>query len=197
MTSNQFTQSIRTSHGIGKGFLVILAMILTSSLLGLQRMSLAEVSPNPTPQNLQASAAQLELSLLSPSPIQDLLELLERLKKLFEEALEKAKEIEEQGGGGTSALFLGLFNDLDMAGTEVSNLFNPLISPRLDPIDAGTADRLLPGLDLLDFANLALLNAEQAIVATNTLSWPLRDEVIGSRIKTIQAILPLYHDAVD
>lgn len=197
MTTIQFTQSIRSTRRNGKGFLVILALILTGSLLGLQRMSFAELSPNNSQLNLQDSSTQLELSYLTPSTIQDLLDLLERIRQILVEAREKAKELEEQGGGGTSALVLGLFNDLDMAGTEVSNLFNPLISPSLDPIDAGTADRLLPGLDLLDFANLALLNAEQAIVATNTLSWPLRDEVIGSRIKTIQAILPLYHDAVD
>ena len=69
-------------------------------------------------------------------------------------------------------------------------MFDPLQDPSLSPVDAGSVERFTPPSTLADYADLTLTLADEAQAAALSLSQPLRDETIGSKLKTIEMILP-------
>ena len=81
---------------------------------------------------------------------------------------------------------------MDDAQTQIDQLFDPLQNPNLNPVDAGEVERIATPSTLADYADVSLSLADEAMAAALSLSQPLRDETIGSKLKTIEFLPPGY-----
>ncbi len=129
--------------------------------------------------------------------------IIEKLEELIE-ALEKSKD-EVQGdvsldaghNGETEMMSLNmrLFSHINSASRSVDDILDPMVEPNLDPVDAGEVENVVPPTSLIQYANTTLGLAYEALAAATSLGQPLRDEVIGSKLKTIDLLMPGYYAA--
>ena len=133
----------------------------------------------------------------------DVQEIIDKLQELINE-LNKAKDevesdITRPGDNADdvrlTSINIRLFNYLNNASHKISDILNPQIAPTLDPVDAGSVENVVTPTSLLQYANTTLGLANEALAAATTLNQPLRDEVIGSKVKTVQYLMPGYYAA--
>lgn len=167
----------------------LLCIILLLSLFILsssdQAAAKSDVSTTPV---LKAQSHQ-EIGPVSDS-LDDIIALLLEIIRILEEALRK---IEAGPDGKYDPLVFPQPISVLLDGTQdlIDQMFNPLQDPNLSPVDAGTSEHLFPRT-LTEFADTSLTLADEALAAAQTLNQPLRDETIGSKLKTIEELLPLF-----
>ncbi|MCZ6835322.1 MAG: hypothetical protein O7G85_06055 [Planctomycetota bacterium] len=152
-----------------------------------------------------AQTLPVETSVLSSTNIELLPDQERRASSKIRELLEKLKENagkakDKVDGTGTPEersfrrVILGLEDDLDAIDADIDKLLDPNQYPSLSPYDAGFMEPVGVPNSLEDHASVVLTLAIEALAAYNALSQPLRDETVGSKIKTIQALMPGYRD---
>lgn len=132
-------------------------------------------------------------NVLSPAAdgLDDIIDVLKQIEK----DLSKAREIVGQGTGRPSDPNQSSLADyLDDAEDLIDQVFDPLVDPSLDPVDAGVVDPDVDPGTLLQYADQCLVLAEQAVDEAE-FGCPPDDEVIGTKLKTIQSCLPGYRTA--
>ena len=132
-------------------------------------------------------------------PVSDLLDeiltLLEEIIRILEEAKRKIEEGPDGKRDDPLVFPQPLSVLLDGVQAQIDQLFDPLQNPNLTPVDAGSVERFTPPSTLADYAAMNLTLADEALAAALSLSQPLRDETIGSKLKTIELLLPDYLQA--
>lgn len=129
------------------------------------------------------------------SNLDDIIALIEELIRILEEAKRKIEEGPDGKRDDPLVFPLPLSVILDGVQAQIDQLFDPLQDPSLSPVDAGSVERFTPPSTLADYAAMNLTLADEALAAALSLSQPLRDETIGSRLKTIELLLPVYLQA--
>ena len=126
--------------------------------------------------------------------LDDVIALLLKIIRILEEAQRKIEEGPDGKRDGPLVFPQPVSVLLDGTQDLIDQVFNPLQDPNLSPVDAGTSEHLKPRT-LTEFADTSLTLADEALAAAQTLNQPLRDETIGSKLKTIEDLLPLYLQA--
>lgn len=85
-----------------------------------------------------------------------------------------------------------LAQKLDVAEEHIDRILDPTQSPSLSPSDAGSIDRSYKPSSLTDHASDCVELSTAALVAA--MIDPIPDEYIGTKIKTIKALLPEYRE---
>jgi hypothetical protein len=154
----------------------------------------------PGAQSETSSQAQFEHSTSSISSINErmmamtLKELLEKLKETTEGANQKVNEAANPEEYSLKRVIPGLSRDLNAIEFQINTLLDPSKSPSLTPFDAGVQEPVDEQNSLEDYSEATLDLAIDALAAYNSLSQPLRDQVIGSKVKTILLLLPGYRE---
>lgn len=137
--------------------------------------------------------ANADVSVPDVGPIadwgDDMLELVADLLRILAEA---KYIIDNLGGEGplSGSDLTGVQQSLDAAEGIIDQIFDPYQYPSLIPIDAGTVDTSLNPSTLGDYAADCVTCAEEARDAVTPFH--VADVTIGSKLKTIQALLPDY-----
>jgi hypothetical protein len=121
--------------------------------------------------------------------LDDLIRDLERVKKALEDS---AVAIGGQAGPLGEPLASIVDRNLDSAEFKIRQLQDPGHSPSLEPADAGEVDETVNPTTLSEHAEACADLADEALYEAQ-----LGDascEVIGTKLKTIQALLPDYRD---
>lgn len=127
--------------------------------------------------------------------INDVLEFLERLIKTLEDAEEETEDgqinatssTRGQGLPPNPALFAVY---LDSAEADIDQILDGDQYPSLTPVDAGDLDPTVFPLTLSEHASTCVELAQQAF--DELLIGPRNHEVVGTKLKTIKALLPEY-----
>lgn len=133
----------------------------------------------------------------------DAQEVIDRLKELLEALEDAKKEVEEDvsrtangvGETGMKTVNFKLFGHLNSATRSIDDILDPTVEPNLDPVDAGSVESVIIPVSLIQYANTTFALANEALAAAMALNQPLRDEVIGSKLKTIDSLMPGYYSA--
>ena len=125
----------------------------------------------------------------------DLIKLIEELIRILEEAKRKIEEGPDGKRDGPLVFPQPFSVLLDGVQAQIDQLFDPLQYPSLTPVDAGRVERITTPITLADYADVSLTLGDEALAAALSLSQPLRDEAIGSKLKTIEDLLPGYLQA--
>lgn len=157
---------------IASEWIVVIALSGVAALIGASLLG--------TSSNAAAAAAR---SVECTSTLDDLLDELEEWLKDVDETLdsEPTAPIPETVAASVEAM-------LDDAEMNIDQIFDPLQSPSLSPVDAGTVDETIVPADVWEYATAV---HQLALEAQNESRNANPDhEVIGSRLKTIQSLLP-------
>jgi hypothetical protein len=154
----------------------------------------ALAAPAATPHGAAAPAPAIGADLgadIGPVAgwLDDLIRDLERVKKALEDS---AVAIAGQAGPLGEPLASIVDRNLDSAEFKISRLQDPGNSPSLEPADAGEVDGTVNPTTLSEHAEACVDLADEALYEAE-----LGDadcEVIGTKLKTIQALLPDYRD---
>ena len=117
--------------------------------------------------------------------LDDFLAFLERLIETLEDAEEEA-QIGTRGQGLPDLLAVYL----DSAEADIDQIFDGYQYPSLTPVDAGDIDPTVFPLTLSEHASTCVELAQQAF--DEMLIGPKEHEVVGTKLKTIKALLPEY-----
>ncbi|UCD74921.1 MAG: hypothetical protein JSV91_14180 [Phycisphaerales bacterium] len=123
----------------------------------------------------------------------DLLELLDTLMGIMAEAKDVVDFCGCEGPLDDPARS-DVEDDLIEAEAIVVQILDPLQIPTLTPTDAGSIDPSVDPTSLTEYADECVLLAEEAWQAAQ--SSRSDDEVIGTKLKTIESLLPAYRQAV-
>ena len=127
--------------------------------------------------------------------LSDLIAMINEIIRILEEAQRKVDEGPDGKRDGPLVFPQPLSVLLDGVQAQIDQLFDPLQNPSLTPVDAGRVERITTPSTLADYADVSLTLADEAMAAALSLSQPLRDETIGSKLKTIEDLLPGYLQA--
>ena len=123
--------------------------------------------------------------------LDDILALLERLIEGLEDAEAEAPINDTSGTRGQGLPdpdWLAVY--LDLAEADIDQIFDGYQSPSLTPVDAGGINPAVSPLTLMEHASTCLELAQQAF--DEMLIGPRDHEVVGTKLKTIKALLPDY-----
>lgn len=189
---NWFSDHTRLLLRPTRSALLCIALFFTTVLLFSPVRSAAQA-------NEEISGISITSNPLTIGPVSkdlsDLIALIEEMIRILEEAKRKVEEGPDGKRDGPLVFPQPLSALLDGAQAQIDQLFNPLQNPNLTPVDAGSVERFIPPSTLADYADMSLTLADEALAAALSLSQPLRDETIGSRLKTIEMLLPGYLQA--
>ncbi len=124
--------------------------------------------------------------------IEDVLEILDKLIEALEDAEEEAGQ---SGRNGATALgqldtdLLAVY--LDSAEADIDKIFDGYQYPSLTPVDAGDDDPAVSPATLSQHASTCVALAQQAFYEMHLVPAP-DHEVVGTKLKTIKALLPDY-----
>ncbi len=125
--------------------------------------------------------------------LDNILALIDALIRALEDAEAEAQinaASGTRGQGLPSPDWLAIY--LDSAEAEIDQLFDGYQYPSLTPVDAGDVDPTVLPLTLLEHASTCVELAQQAF---DEMSIGLANhEVVGTKLKTIKALLPEYRD---
>lgn len=171
--------------------ILCITLLLSFFILSSSDQAAAQSDESTTPV-LKAQNHQ-EIGPVSDA-LDDVIALLLEIIRIFEEAQRKIEEGPDGKKDGPLIFPQPVSVLLDGTQDLIDQMFNPLQDPNLSPVDAGTSEHLKPRT-LTEFADTSLTLADEALAAAQTLNQPLRDETIGSKLKTIEDLLPLYLQA--
>ncbi|MCH7601151.1 MAG: hypothetical protein IIB54_00130 [Planctomycetes bacterium] len=123
------------------------------------------------------------------SNLDDIIALIEELIRILEEAKRKIEEGPDGKRDDPLVFPLPLSVILDGVQAQIDQLFDPLQDPSLSPVDAGSEERNLIPTTLSEYADVSLALGDEALAAALSLNQPLRDETIGSKLKTLEGLL--------
>ena len=138
----------------------------------------------------------VDKGVASPAPVadwaDDIYELINDLLDILAEAKDR---IENLGGEGPLESPDLSYVEADLADAEsiIAQILDPFQPPYLTPLDAGSVDSSVQPALLSEYAYECELLAEEAWQAVNAVD-PNDDEVIGTKLKTIESLLPGYRD---
>ena len=126
-------------------------------------------------------------------PVADWLDdLIRELGGLSDNAASAQAVVDQEGGQLDEDSRRELQQYLERVEERIDTISNPNRSPSLDPPDAGSIDPTVNPTTLTEYADTCATLALEALLAA--LIDPIADEYVGTRIKTIKALLPEYRD---
>ena len=171
----------------------LMAAVLLLSIIGISGATDREAggaSFANTPTKLGASANDPGVGPVA-GWLDDFAALLDRLIKALEDA-----EVETETDATSGSRGQGLANPdwlaifLDLAEADIDQILDGLRYPSLTPVDAGDVDPIVFVLTLSEHARMSVELAQEAF--DEMLIGPGDHEVVGTKLKTIKALLPDY-----
>jgi hypothetical protein len=169
--------------------MLLMAMLLTV----LSVFSVSTTSDAFTGHSTLDACADASGNVAAPVPdhLEDLLEVLKKLKK----DLEDANDLVDQGNARPDDPNpSGLDCCLDDAEDIIDLILDPMRDPCLQPADAGAVDPSVAPTTLAEYADDCLALSTDAVDEAE-FGCPPDHEVIGTKIRTIKACLPGYRAA--
>jgi len=153
-------------------------------LLVLLIFPLSLQAANPTSPATPTVAFQADLCP-APDTLDDLIEILKQIEKELGKAKKQAEGNDSSPGNDQLEIYL------DNTQLLIDQIFDPYQDPSLDPVDAGSIDPTVSPITLSEYADVCLDLAADAEDEAEFASPPDHD-VIGSKLKTIDSLLPGY-----
>ena len=123
--------------------------------------------------------------------VEDILALIDRLRKHLRDADEEAGQSARNGATALGQLnpdWLAIY--LDLAEADIDQILDGYQYPSLTPVDAGDVDPTVFPVTLSEHASTCVELAQQAF--DELLIGTADHEVVGTKLKTIKALLPEY-----